>query len=92
MMPKDPVMLLSYVNTQLRDFYPSLGQNSARPCRQRNPICGKNWRSLTMSTMRKRTSLYKNNQALKKMAEKGVPYVEKHIRGAFFTAKRVSYN
>lgn len=24
MMPKDPVMLLSYVNTQLRDFYNSL--------------------------------------------------------------------
>ena len=24
MMPKDPVMLLSYVNTQLRDFYRSL--------------------------------------------------------------------
>lgn len=23
MIPKDPVMLLSYVNTQLRDFYPS---------------------------------------------------------------------
>lgn len=23
-MPKDPVILLSYVNTQLRDFYPSL--------------------------------------------------------------------
>lgn len=23
-MPKDPVMLLSYVNTQLRDFYDSL--------------------------------------------------------------------
>ncbi len=22
--PKDPIMLLSYVNTQLRDFYPSL--------------------------------------------------------------------
>lgn len=22
--PNDPVMLLSYVNTQLRDFYPSL--------------------------------------------------------------------
>lgn len=21
--PKDPVMLLSYINTQLRDFYPS---------------------------------------------------------------------
>ena len=24
MMPKDPVMLLSYINTQLRDHYPSL--------------------------------------------------------------------
>ena len=26
MMPKDPVMLLSYVNTQLRVFYPSLAE------------------------------------------------------------------
>ena len=24
MIPNDPAMLLSYVNTQLRDFYPSL--------------------------------------------------------------------
>ena len=24
MLPEDPIMLLSYVNTQLRDFYPSL--------------------------------------------------------------------
>ncbi|PXV89088.1 uncharacterized protein DUF4250 [Lachnotalea glycerini] len=24
MLPKDPFILLSYVNTQLRDFYPSL--------------------------------------------------------------------
>lgn len=24
MIPKDPVMLFSYLNTQLRDFYPSL--------------------------------------------------------------------
>ena len=24
--PKDPVMLLSYINTQLRDFYPSLDE------------------------------------------------------------------
>lgn len=23
-LPKEPVMLLSYINTQLRDFYPSL--------------------------------------------------------------------
>lgn len=26
MIPKDPGMLLSYVNTQLRDYYPSLGE------------------------------------------------------------------
>lgn len=58
MMPKDPVMLLSYVNTQLRDFT-RRSQNSARPCRQRNLICGKSWRSSTMSMMRKQTSLYK---------------------------------
>ena len=45
-----------------------------------------------MSTIRKRTSLYKNNQALKKMAEKGVPYVEKTHTGRLFYAKRVSYN
>ena len=25
MIPKDPVMLLSYINTQLRDFYDSYG-------------------------------------------------------------------
>lgn len=24
--PSDPVMLLSYINTQLRDFYPSLDE------------------------------------------------------------------
>ena len=24
MLPEDPIMLLSYVNTQLRDFYPNL--------------------------------------------------------------------
>lgn len=24
--PKDPVMLMSYLNTQLRDFYPSLDE------------------------------------------------------------------
>lgn len=24
--PKDPIMLLSYINTQLRDFYPSLDE------------------------------------------------------------------
>ena len=28
-LPKDPVMLLSFVNTQLRDHYPSLEEFSA---------------------------------------------------------------
>lgn len=28
-LPKDPVILLSYVNTQLRDFYPSLSEMCA---------------------------------------------------------------
>ncbi len=90
MMPKDPVMLLSYVNTQLRDFY-RRSQNSARPCRQMNPICGKNWRSSTMSTMRKRTSLYKNNQALKKWRKKAFRMWKKTHTGRLY-AKRVSYN
>ena len=26
MLPKDPIMLLSYINTQLRDNYPSLDE------------------------------------------------------------------
>lgn len=26
MIPNDPMMLLSYINTQLRDFYPSLDE------------------------------------------------------------------
>jgi len=25
-LPKDPVILLSYINTQLRDFYPNLDE------------------------------------------------------------------
>lgn len=91
MMPKDPVMLLSYVNTQLRDFYPSLAEFCAAMQTEESDL-RENWRSSTMSTMRKRTSLYKNNQALKKMAEKGVPYVEKTHTGRLFYAKRVSYN
>lgn len=32
MIPSDPVMLLSYVNTQLRDFYPDL----ATLCREQD--------------------------------------------------------
>ena len=58
MMPKDPVMLLSYVNTQLRDFYPSLAEFCAAMQTEESDL-RENWRSSTMSTMRKRTSLYK---------------------------------
>ena len=36
-----------------------------------------------MSTMRKRTSLCKNNQALKKWRKKAFRMWKKHIRGAF---------
>ena len=85
MMPKDPVMLLSYVNTQLRDFYPSLAEFCAAMQTEESDLREK-------LALRKRTSLYKNNQALKKMAEKGVPYVEKTHTGRLFYAKRVSYN
>ena len=67
MMPKDPVMLLSYVNTQLRDFYPSLAEFCA-----------------AMQT--------EESDLREKLAEKGVPYVEKTHTGRLFYAKRVSYN
>ena len=83
MMPKDPVMLLSYVNTQLRDFYPSLAEFCAAMQTEESDLREK----LALIDY-----LYKNNQALKKMAEKGVPYVEKTHTGRLFYAKRVSYN
>ena len=35
--PKDPVMLLSYVNTQLRDFYPDI-----KKCANHLTLTGKN--------------------------------------------------
>lgn len=90
MMPKDPVMLLSYVNTQLRDFYPSLAEFCAAMQTEESDL-RENWRSSTMSTMRKRTSLYKNNQALKKWRKKAFR-MWKNTYGAPFYAKRVSYN
>lgn len=86
MMPKDPVMLLSYVNTQLRDFYPSLAEFCAAMQTEESDL-RENWRSLTMSTMRKRTSLYKNNQALKKMAGKKAFRMWKNTYGAPFLRK-----
>ena len=90
MMPKDPVMLLSYVNTQLRDFYPSLAEFCAAMQTEESDLREK--LALIDYEYDEKTSLYKNNQALKKMAEKGVPYVEKTHTGRLFYAKRVSYN
>lgn len=36
--PKDPVMLLSYINTQLRDFYPSMEELCAALGADKNEI------------------------------------------------------
>ena len=41
MIPKDPVMLLSYVNTQLRDNYSSLNDLAASIGIAENEIIGK---------------------------------------------------
>ncbi len=41
MIPKDPVMLLSYVNTQLRDNYSSLNDLAASIGIAENEITGK---------------------------------------------------
>ena len=41
MIPKDPVMLLSYVNTQLRDFYPSLDAFCEDKELNAAEVCGK---------------------------------------------------
>ena len=49
MIPKDPVMLLSYVNTQLRDYYDSLDDF----------LKDKDSRRLITSTMPSLISLYK---------------------------------
>lgn len=36
--PKDPVMMLSYLNTQLRDFFPSLDECCRSLCLDRQDI------------------------------------------------------
>ncbi|HIV25395.1 MAG TPA: DUF4250 domain-containing protein [Candidatus Scatomonas pullistercoris] len=41
MIPRDPVMLLSYVNTQLRDHYGSLEEFCSAFGIQEEEICGK---------------------------------------------------
>lgn len=39
--PKDPVMLLSYINTQLRDFYPSMDELCKACCISKEEIDAK---------------------------------------------------
>lgn len=40
-LPKDPVILLSYINTQLRDFYPSLDELCKSLCVEKPQITDK---------------------------------------------------
>lgn len=40
-LPNDPVMLLSVINTQLRDFYPSLDELCAACDADKNNLCDK---------------------------------------------------
>lgn len=40
-LPKDPVILLSYINTQLRDFYPSLDELCKSLCVEEPQITDK---------------------------------------------------
>ena len=58
MIPKDPFMLLSYVNTQLRDFYPDLDQMcQALDWKKKN--WKTNWPVLITATTKQQISLYK---------------------------------
>ena len=38
-LPKDPAILLSYINTQLRDFYPSLDELCSSLGADKQTIC-----------------------------------------------------
>ena len=39
--PNDPVMLLSYINTQLRDFYPALDELCSALNLSKDELCSK---------------------------------------------------
>lgn len=39
--PKDPVILVSYINTQLRDFYPSLSELCKSLSLEEKALCDK---------------------------------------------------
>ena len=62
MIPRDPVMLLSYVNTQLRDHYGSLGGVLQRIWHTGRRNLRKNCRKLTMHTTGKAISSGKQNR------------------------------
>lgn len=53
--PKDPVMLLSFVNTQLRDFYPSLDECCAALGIEETELA-ENWLPSTIFMTAKRIS------------------------------------
>ena len=38
-LPKDPVILLSYINTQLRDFYPNLDELCSSLSADKQSLC-----------------------------------------------------
>ena len=38
-LPKDPVILLSYINTQLRDFYPNLDELCSSLSADKQTLC-----------------------------------------------------
>ena len=57
MIPKDPMILLSYVNTQLRDYYDSL--EALCTCRGLNRnLCWIRWIPSTTTTTKRPTSLF----------------------------------
>ena len=72
-MPKDPVMLLSYVNTQLRDNYPawmSCAGRWGRAGRRSKRLSGR----LTMSTVRSRTGLCESRHCGRRFFMGGVVF------------------
>ena len=58
-LPQDPVILLSVINTKLRDFYPSLDQLCSEMEVNKEELTDK--LDLTMLMMHPAISLYKGN-------------------------------
>lgn len=58
--PKDPVMLLSYINTQLRDNYPDMDELCRSLCLDRKTWMRSSRRSI-MSMIWEKISMYRVN-------------------------------